>query len=185
MTSTTCDIIYESHRRKKLEKTSLNLILVIITCLLAGGVILVISFVNYDQWFALKHDRIKYLNNEIQPCSLITYGMIDLISTPSAFALLIFYVIICVCLRGENSCNKFDRIAFPMITTSWTKSNRFHTACIYGLMAHNIYEIVLSAFSDGESLSQADIDLNNVQDPSGIVKLLFRIAQVILVGISE
>jgi hypothetical protein len=183
MTSTTCDIIYESHRRKKLEKTSLNLILVILTCLLAVGVILVVSFVNYDQWFALRHDRIKYLNNEIQPCSRITYGMIDLISTPIAFALLIFYVILCVCLRGREYGS--DRIAFPMITTSWTKSNRFHTACIYGLMAHNIYEIVLSAFNDGESLSQADIDLNNVHDPTGIVKLLFTLAQVILVGISE
>ena len=183
MTSTKSDIIYESHRRKKLEKTSLNLIIVIITCLLAAGVILVVSFVNYDQWFALRHDRINYLNNEIQPCSRITYGMIDLISTPIAFALLIFYVILCVCLRGrDDSCG---RIAFPMITTSWTKSNRFHTACIYGLMAHNIYAIVLSAFNDGESLSQADIDLNNVQDPSGIVKLLFTIAQVILVGLSE
>jgi hypothetical protein len=183
MTSTTSDIIYESHRRKKLEKTSLNLILAVITCLLAAGVILVVSFVNYDQWFALRHDRINYLNNELQPCSRITYGMIDLISTPIAFALLIFYIVLSVCFRErENSC---DRIAFPMITTSWTKSNRFHTACVYGLMAHNIYAIVLSAFNDGESLSQADIDLNNVQDPTGIVKLLFTIAQVILVGISE
>ena len=50
---------------------------------------------------------------------------------------------------------------------------------VYGLMAQTVVEIV---GSDGTN--KADNDITNVNDPTGIVKLLFQIAQVILVGIS-
>ena len=70
-----------------------------------------------------------------------------------------------------------------MITTSWSKTNRFYTACTYGLIAYNIYVIVLSVLNSGESKS--DIDLKRTKDPSGILKLLFRITQVLVVGIRK
>ena len=66
-----------------------------------------------------------------------------------------------------------------MITTIWNKSFRFNSAMVYGLMAQTVVEIV---GSDGTN--KADNDIRNVNDPTGIVKLLFQIAQVILVGIS-
>ena len=179
----TCNIIYEHYRRKKLEKKRLRIIQATIACILSLGTILLIAFVNYDQSIALKHGRYAYLDTEIKPCANITYGMIDLISTPIAIALLTFYVFISkrrVFLK-ENVLN--GRIGLPMITTTWNKSNRFYTALVYGLIAHNIYEIVLSALNGGSS--RADADLNNVKDPTGIVQLLFRLTQVILVGISK
>ena len=147
------------------------------------GTILVISFVNYDQSVALKHGRYIYLDTVVKPCSNITYGMIDLISTPIALALITFYVFLYKRRVFLSNKGLSGRIGLPMITTTWTKSNRFYTAIIYGLIAHNIYEIVLSALASGTT--KADIDLDNVRDPSGIVKLLFRLTQVILVGISE
>ena len=81
---------------------------------------------------------------------------------------------------------KYRNVGLPMIVTTWSKTNRFYTAVTYGLIAYNIYEIVLSVLKfDANGPSQADIDIRNLNDKSGIVKLLFRITQVIVVGISN
>ena len=179
----TCDIIYETHRRLKLEKKYLNLILFFISIVLAIGTSVIISLVNYDQVFATVNDRNDYLDRSYSACDNITYGVIDLISTPIAAALLLFYIIICkrrVFLRDKF---KYNNIGLPMITTSWNKSNRFYTSVVYGLIALSIFEIVLSTlFSER---NRANIDLKNTKDPTGILKLFFRITQVILVGISN
>ena len=98
-------------------------------------------------------------------------------------AVLVLFVIMYkrrVFLRGKF---KYRNIGLPMITSMWNKSNRFYTAVTFGLIAYNIYNIVMSVFNAGSS--QSDIDIRNLNDRSGIVKLLFRICQVIVVGISK
>ena len=179
----TCDIIYEKHRRRKLEKKYLNLILFSISIVLALGTIIIISFVNYDQVFAAINDRSDYLDSTYSACDRTTYGVIDIISTPIAGALLILYAVLYkrrVFLRDKY---KYNNIGLPMITTSWNKTNRFYTACVYGLVALSIYEIVLATLTGDKTA--ASRDLKNTKDPTGILKLLFRITQVILVGISN
>jgi hypothetical protein len=177
----TCDIIYQHHRRRKLEKKYLNLILFFISIVMSIGTILVISFVNYDEVFAARNDRIDYLNSTHQLCGEITYGVIDLISTPIALALLIFYIILYKRRVFLKDKFKYNNIGLPMIVTSTNKRARFYTAMVYGLIALNIFEIVLSTL---DKKRKSDIDIKKINDPTDIVKLLFRIAQVIFVGIS-
>ena len=177
----TSDIIYEHYRRGKLRKTYFNFMIYFISILMSIGTILVISFVNYDEAFAFKNQRNDYLDSSRSSCENVSYGVIDLISTPVAIALLIFYIVLYkrrVFLREKF---KYKNIGLPMILSVWKKSFRFNTAMVYGLIALSIVGIIQSTLDK----SQADVDIENVNDPSGIVKLLFRIAQVILVGISK
>lgn len=177
----TCKIIYESHRRLTLVKNYFNLIIFSVSIVLSIGTILIISFVNFDEAFAAKNQRFAYLEATHSFCENISYGVIDLVSTPLAASLLIFYIVLYkrrVFLRGK--C-KYRNIGLPMIITIWNKSYRFNSAMVYGLIALNIVEIIASTINK----SQADIQISNVKDPSGLLTLLFRIAQVILVGISK
>ena len=175
----TCEVIYERYRRNKLEKNYLKLIRFLLSLVLSIGTIVLISLVNYDVVSAVKNNQTKYLDSVQETCNKITYGVIDLISTPVSIALLIFYVIIYKRRVFLVKNFKYKNIGLPMITTIWNKSFRFNSAMVYGLMAQTVVEIV---GSDGTN--KADNDITNVNDPTGIVKLLFQIAQVILVGIS-
>jgi hypothetical protein len=177
----TSDIIYEHYRRGKLRKKYFNFMIFFISILMSIGTILIISFVNYDEAFAAKNQRNDYLDSSHSSCENISYGVIDLISTPVAIALLIFYIVLYkrrVFLREKY---KYKNIGLPMIISVWNKSFRFNTAMVYGLIALGIVEIIMSTLGK----SQADIDINEAKDPTGILKLLFRISQVILVGISK
>ena len=177
----TSDIIYEHYRRGKLRKTYFNFMIYFISILMSIGTILIISFVNYDVAFAARNQRNDYLDSTHSACEKISYGIIDLISTPVAIALLIFYIVLYkrrVFLREKY---KYKNIGLPMILSVWKKSFRFNTAMVYGLIAFSIVEIIMSTIGN----NQADVDIKNANDPSGILKLLFRIAQVILVGISK
>ena len=175
----TCEVIYERYRRNKLEKSYLKLIRFLLSLVLSIGTIVLISLVNYDVVNAVKTNQTKYLDSVQETCNKITYGVIDLISTPVSIALLIFYVIIYKRRVFLVKNFKYKNIGLPMITTIWNKSFRFNSAMVYGLMAQTVVEII---GSDGTN--KADNDIRNVNDPTGIVKLLFQIAQVILVGIS-
>ena len=177
----TCKIIYESHRRLKLEKKYFKSIKFFISILTSIGTVLIIYFVNYDEELAAKSQRIAYLDVTHSLCANISYGVIDLISTPVAASLLILYIILYkrrVFLREKY---KYRNIGLPMITTIWNKSFRFDSAMVYGLIALNIVEIISSTLIN----NQADNNISSAKDPSGLLKLLFRIAQVILVGISK
>ena len=177
----TCEIIYERHRRKKLEQKYFSLIIFSISIILSIGTILCITFVNYDEAFAAKNQRTDYLESTHSSCEKISYGVIDLISTPVAIALVMFYVVLYKRRIFIRDKYKYKNIGLPMILTNWSKSTRFNSAMVYGLIALSIFEIILSTIGN----SQADIDIKNTNDPSGLLKLLFRIAQVIFVGISR
>ena len=181
--SDTSEIIYERYRRQRLQTIPLNIGILVCSILLAICTTFLIIFINYDQVDAVLNLRTDYLESENSSCNKITYGVIDLISTPVAVAVLVLFIIMYkrrVFLRKKF---KYRNIGLPMITTTWNKSNRFYTAVTYGLIAYNIYEIVLSVLNAGAS--QSDVDIKNVNDKSGIVKLLFRITQVIVIGISK
>jgi len=179
----TSEIIYQRHRRRKLEKKYHTLILFFISILLSIGTIFIISLVNYDEVIAVKNDRMDYLNTTHSLCDNITYGVIDLISTPIAAALLVLYIILYkrrVFLRDKF---KYRNIGLPMIVTIWNKWNKFYTSMVYGLIALNVFEIFLSTISTN---GRANTDIASVNDGNTlIVKLLFTITQVILVGISN
>jgi hypothetical protein len=177
----TCEVIYERHRRQKLEKKFFKLVVFLISIILSIGTILIISFVNYDMVFAIQNKRTSYIDSVTASCDSITYGVIDLISTPMAIVLLLMYIVLYK--RRVFLVNKFKykNIGLPMLVTVWSKSFRFNYAMVYGLIAQNIVEIVISTLG----LTQADDDIKAINDPTGLIKLLFTVAQVILVGISE
>ena len=68
-----------------------------------------------------------------------------------------------------------------MITSCWSKSNRFYTCMVYGVIAFNIFNIVKSTLNK----TNAQTQLVKVNDPSGILKLLVKITEVLCVGISN
>jgi hypothetical protein len=182
----TSAIIYENYRRKRLETMPLNLGIFICSILLAICITLLIMFINYGQVDDVINVRTEILDKELESCNYIAYGVIDFVSTPIAVCAVILFILIYkrrVFLRDKF---KYRNVGLPMIVTTWSKTNRFYTAVTYGLIAYNIYEIVLSVLKfDANGPSQADIDIRNLNDKSGIVKLLFRVTQVILVGISN
>ena len=69
-----------------------------------------------------------------------------------------------------------------MITSCWKKTNRFYTCLVYGVIAFNIYNVVRSSLMNGGANATKII---TVQDPSGILKLLLRILDMFLIGISK
>jgi hypothetical protein len=112
-------------------------------------------------------------------CESIQISSIDIISTPIAGALIIFYIVLYkrrVFLRHKF---RYRNVGVPMIVSCWNKRDRFLASFTYGLIAFNIYNLFRSAFMPGAR----GASLIPFKDPSGILPLMVKIAEVILIGI--
>ena len=57
------------------------------------------------------------------------------------------------------------------------KTNRFYTAFVYAIIAYNVFDLAKSTFF-GNSLK----DIVKVNDPTRLVHLLFRVAEMFMVN---
>ena len=68
-----------------------------------------------------------------------------------------------------------------MITSCWKKTDRFYTSLTYGLIAFNVFTIAKNTINS-KSLSKKILPFT---DPTGLLPLIFKIIEVLIVGISK
>ena len=175
----TSDVIHHTYRRKRLEG-NFRLWLVFLASILIGITgIAFIGILQYDEYFAFINDRSDYIINSKNFCTSTTKANIEYISTSIAGALLIFYVILYkrrIYLREKF---KYRNIGLPMITSLWSKKDRFFYSLVFGLIAFNIFNMTKNYLQGNKN---TDFKMN-FKDPSGIIPLLIKIATMLLIGI--
>ena len=68
-----------------------------------------------------------------------------------------------------------------MIVSCWNKSDRLFTCLTYGIIAYNVYRIIRDSIGSSQSL----YTLTGVDDPSGLLRLLLKIVEIIIIGLSK
>jgi hypothetical protein len=68
-----------------------------------------------------------------------------------------------------------------MIVSCWNKENRLFSSFIYGLIALNIFEMLFNSLLGKSNSSK----LYSFEDPSGLLSLLIKIIEIILIGLSK
>ena len=179
--STTSEIIYESNRRKRLNMAHVNIALCMISIILAVCMTLIISFANYDQVTAVLNQRYQYLNATTSLCDSLSYGVIDLVPTPISIFLTIIYSVVYKRRSFLKDKFKYNNFGLPMIVSVWNKTQRFYTSFVYGLIALQIFTMILSTLYGNE----IELSVKYLNDPTGLLIFLIRIAQVVLIGLSK
>ena len=76
---------------------------------------------------------------------------------------------------------QFRNIGLPMIVSGWNKTDRFNTSMVYGYMAFSVFAIIYPGLSNtSEILKNA-----NITDITGLLKLLIKTVEVIILGFSK
>ena len=179
--SSTCELIYELNRRKRLEKQYIDWALLGISIVLAVATILIISFANYDQVTAVVNQRFEYLNNTVSSCNALSYGVINIIPTSIGIFLIIIYIVVYKRRSFLKDKFKYNNFGLPMIVSVWNKTQRFYTSFVYGLIALQIFTMILSTLYGNE----IELSVKYLNDPTGLLIFLIRIAQVVLIGLSK
>lgn len=68
-----------------------------------------------------------------------------------------------------------------MIVSLWKKNERFNTLMVYGLLAFKVFNIVENYIESNNQLSKS---VKWIQDPTGLIKLMIKIVEVVCLGIS-
>lgn len=176
----TSEPVYEHYRLRQFEgKTRSKLVSILLSVILSLSVLSSIALLQYDEYVAYINKRIGYINETKAFCQRLIFTNIDTISTPIAGLLVILYVLIYkrrVFLRNEF---RYRNVGLPMMVSCWNKSDRLFSAFTYGLIAFNVFGIVKSSIDGSNNL----ISIWNVNDPTGLLDLLYKIVQMFLVGI--
>ena len=69
-----------------------------------------------------------------------------------------------------------------MIVSLWKKNDRFNSLMVYGLLAHRIFLIIENSISNTNTPTGLT---RNVNDPTGLLKLLVKVFEVICLGMSK
>jgi hypothetical protein len=165
----TSDPIYYYHQfnHSKIKWYALTLGTILITCVC---IILIVYLQMFDK--KLSGGRGLCFENE---------NYINVFSTPIAGCLIIFYSLLFrrrVFLRNKF---KFSNIGLPMVVSCWNKENRLFSSFIYCLMALNVFEILKNTIEDNSN----DSKIYKFEDPSGLLSLLVKIIEIIIIGLSE
>lgn len=178
--ASTCDVIYEKYRKKKLEGTSRSRVVFLISTFICLSAVTSIALFQYDEYFAYMNDRFDYINGTKSYCQKFGISNIDLISTPIAAFLILFYILLYkrrVFLRDKY---KYRNIGVPMINSCWSKENRLFSSFVFGLIALNVFEIVKNSLA-----FKSNVKLIPVKDPTGLLGLLVKVIEMFLIGISK
>lgn len=175
----TSEPIYEAHRRRDLEGDVRSKLVFFLSSFLAISVIVTIGLLQYDEFIAYVNERYEYIENSKSVCSKIEFSSIDVVASPIAGFLILLYIIIYkrrVFLRDKF---RYRNIGLPMIVSCWNKTDRLFSAFTYGLIAFNVFGIVKGSLNKTNGLNQ----LTDVKDPTGLLPLLYKVFQVLLIGI--
>jgi hypothetical protein len=173
------DYLNELNHGRKIENKIRSKYVYLVCTLLSFATIAIISLFQYEDYKALIEDRYDYINSTKSFCGSMNIATIDLISTPIAIFLILFYMLLFK--RRTLFCNtfKYKNVGLPMIVSCWNKSDRMFSAFTYGLIAFSVFGIVKYSIN-----SQPGIDtILVVNDPSGFIKLLYQILQMFLIGV--
>jgi hypothetical protein len=117
----TSEVIYENHRKQVLEGKIRTKLVFIPSVLLAASLIVIICFLNYDEYFAYINQRDDYVNSANDICGSLRFKKIDIISTPIASFLLILYALIYRRRIFLRNSFKYRNFGLPMIVSLWNK----------------------------------------------------------------
>ena len=174
-----CEGIYESERIKKLEGKKRTMCLIFLSCFLALCAIVSTTLLQYDEYFAYINDRNDYIASSKEFCHKILFYNIDLVSTPIAGFLIIIYILLYKRRVLWVNKIKYRNVGMPMMVSLWSKNDRRFSAFTYGLIAFNIYTVVRNSLRGSASAHL----ITSFKDPSGILALLLKVVDMILIGV--
>jgi hypothetical protein len=152
----------------------------ILTAIMLAISMAVVGTLQYQMILVYEANTTTLIDSNTNICFWIDLHGFNIIATPMAVVLVLFYMF----MFWRRSCCLtclFRRPAPPMIIAPFKKDDRFMSACVYGIMAHQVMNIVMEAiFKSGltEWLSQ-----EVPSDPTGLFKLTIRIVQVLIVAL--
>lgn len=177
----TCEPIYELNRRRKLENNRVVARLIVaLSIFLTFCVVLLISFLQYDEYLNFLRDRGESFKKQKLVCEIVNLAIVEIVSTPLAFLLVLMYILLFkrrVFLKDKFS---YRNIGLPMIVSCWNKSDRLYSSFTYGLIAFNVFTIAKTSINHSRNLRHLLGDFN---DPSGIITLCLKLIQMFLIGI--
>jgi hypothetical protein len=199
--------VYERDRRLKLEGKKRVTCILVVSSLLAICSFTTISLLIFNSYWAYLNFRDDYLDQIESFCYVFDQLVnVQTISTSVGAGLIVYYILLFkrrVFLRDRF---KYRNVGIPMVISSWNKTDRLFTSFVYGLIALNVFEVALF-FSHNKklfcfwviSLSKQKKVLYNIlegnsnvkryvkpvfTDPTGLISLLFKILEVLLIGLS-
>jgi hypothetical protein len=164
---------------KRYKPSKKKLIILIFTLILLSGCIVAISLLQNNTIDLYLDEDTEKIESNSALCRLVDFSNFNIISHPFAGFLILIYLFL---FWRRSCCLKcfIRRPGPPMIIHPFKKSERFMSACVYGIIAFEVMQIVNSAIS---KTSAADQYARLVQDPSGLFKLLMRIVEVFVAAL--
>lgn len=157
-------------------------ILLLISIFLSIFCIFSIGEYQYNEYNKFVNGKLADLNETVESCNNLNYANINIISTSSVIPLLILYILMFKRRVFLSRMFKYRNIGLPMIVSCWNKSDRLFTSLTYGVIAFNVYLVVRDTLNaQVRTLSSLII----VDDPTGLLKLIVKIIEVLLIGISN
>jgi hypothetical protein len=177
----TSEPIYEAFRRRQLEGKARSRMVFVMSSILAICGVFTITILQYDDYQAFVKNRLKYINATKVFCDKTDIANVDLLSTPIAIGLIIFYTILYKRRVFWRNKYRYRNVGLPMIVSCWNKTNRLLSSFTYGLIAFNVYSIAKSALDNNPVTSK--VISTGVDDPSGLLALLIKVIEVFLIGV--
>lgn len=173
-----CDPIYEHYKNNhsKIKPYLLTIIPLIIT---VASIILII-FLQYDNYNSFINGNFTVDEDLNDGLCFEKDNYINIISTPIAIFLIIFYLFLFKRRSFLINKYKYKNFGLPMIVSCWNKENRLFSSFIYGLIALNVFEILINTLQ-GKSNGPK---IYNFKDPSGLLSLFIKIVEITLIGFS-
>jgi hypothetical protein len=164
---------------KRLKFQKRKIIIAILTFILFALLVILVTLLQLDTIVLFVYNDQEALVANAELCQVIDYSNFNIISQPLATLLGLIYMFV----FWRRSCCLgclIRRPAAPMVIHPFKKKDRFMSACVYGIIAHEVMTIVFSAIT---KTSVAD-NLNTlVNDPSGLFKLTIRICEVFMCAV--
>jgi hypothetical protein len=176
----TSEVIYEAYRRRQLEGKIRSRLVIFLATFMACGAVFCIAILQYDEYLALQNDRLDYINSTEILCNLTSLANIDIISTPIAAFLILTYILIYKRRVFWRDKFHYRNIGLPMIVSCWNKTNRLYSSFVYGLIAFNVFNIAKNYLNNNRNSENL---VHNVNDPTGLLSLLVKVCEMILIGI--
>lgn len=147
--------------------------------LLTISAIIAVNLLQQDEYAAFMNNRNDYLESAKSFCELYDLNNINLISTSMAAFVTLINVILHK--RRKFLKDKFKYFGLPMISSIWNKRNRFNNCITYGVVGYQVFTVVRNTF---RGKSNAD-RLLNFDDITGLLPMLIRFGEVLLIGLSR
>ena len=169
----TSDVIYEFYCHKKQVGVTCSRIIFCISIFMAIIGITLIGIIQYHEYYLVVVEGVSHntIEDSKKFCNDSTVGNIEYVTTSIATTLIFFYILLYKRRVAMRNKFEFRNIGLPMITSLWNKSDRFFHCFTYGLIAFNVFSVIIS-----------EAPINSKNDPTGILYILYQLVTVLVVG---